>query len=504
MSNDAWTNMLNKVGVPPGSFPDRMNNWLSGGWGDTMGEYEYKVNEDEELELWKGDKRVAMQSPEGSWFIDNIKTGTGSLHLGDLHSLGSGNENLVAVNHDSNIAWFPAWGGVTIDGATRYPVTARVHAARSATSPNGSIVNGSAVDYKLQLSPTTDLAFYYVEITPAEDYTGSLKWTVVRNTGKEVASFSFDAQATIGTLLKIPFKYPLWVKSGQVFDISLTKEDGTLLKVRAGSTRQTEPWRVTYSSTFVDHEVYHEGNLNMTASRALASDANGKVAASSTTLAELQNIRGAVTSSTVDIADADRFVHNDSGSMKQTSFTRVWAWIQGKASGAVSSVLTSNLAANRVLISDANGKIAATSTMSTAELQSIKAYKYIGGGGYSNKTIQVCSDVRGFTVWLAVTTTTIKLMIKNSSTSNVMGNGVISAGGDGSSDGGGWYENINAGNYEIESLIKGQTSDSSTNASKAGLLLFSVKGSSSTRHVALHYVMHNTDSDEYSVYCRVE
>lgn len=65
------------------------------------------------------------------------------------------------------------------------------------------------------------------------------------------------------------------------------------------------------------------------------------------------------------IADADRFVHNDSSIMRQTSFTRIWAWIVAKASGAVSTILTSDLSTGKALASNAQGKIIASAISDT-------------------------------------------------------------------------------------------------------------------------------------------
>lgn len=96
------------------------------------------------------------------------------------------------------------------------------------------------------------------------------------------------------------------------------------------------------------------------ASRVTVSDSLGRLQPSPVTTSELNTIDGGSVDSGVTIADADRFVHNDNGSMKQTSFTRVWAWIVGKASGAVSTILTSNLTGNKILISSASGKVAAS------------------------------------------------------------------------------------------------------------------------------------------------
>lgn len=82
------------------------------------------------------------------------------------------------------------------------------------------------------------------------------------------------------------------------------------------------------------------------------------------------HIGGNQSDSGATIADADRFVHNDGGTMKQTSFTRVWAWITGKITGAASTILTSNLTAGKVVVSSTGGKIS-TSSVDASELQVI-------------------------------------------------------------------------------------------------------------------------------------
>ena len=94
---------------------------------------------------------------------------------------------------------------------------------------------------------------------------------------------------------------------------------------------------------------------------------------SSATTAELNNIRGAVSDSGVTIADTDRVVHNDGGTMKQTSFSRIWAWIVTKAAGAVSTILTSNLTTNRVLISNTSGKIGVANALTAGRAMTVDA-----------------------------------------------------------------------------------------------------------------------------------
>lgn len=103
---------------------------------------------------------------------------------------------------------------------------------------------------------------------------------------------------------------------------------------------------------FADENYYKKSDIlgavstivldNLSASKALVSDAQGKVAASSTTSSEIGHLSG-VTSSVQTQLDG-----------KEATIT-----------GAVTSVLSSNLTASKVVVSDANGKIAASSVASS-------------------------------------------------------------------------------------------------------------------------------------------
>lgn len=221
--------------------------------------YSLQVGGDGKLQLLKDGLLIQEQDETGSWISNSVRTGTGSLHLGELHSFGSGGENTVTVNSDSNIAYYPAWSGVSTDGSTRVNMSARVHSEVLLEEANGAL-STPIVDYNYNYTSSTDLVFYYLDIIPAENYTGRLRWTVVKSTGKEAAAFFFDVNATSGNEVVVPFKYPLWAKAGQQFALSITKEDGSYLKVKAGTINPSEPWRRNHYATFIDHAVYHQGN----------------------------------------------------------------------------------------------------------------------------------------------------------------------------------------------------------------------------------------------------
>ena len=74
--------------------------------------------------------------------------------------------------------------------------------------------------------------------------------------------------------------------------------------------------------------------------------------------AELNLMDGGTSRGTTALADADGFIHNDGGTMKQTRVSKMSDYVLGKITGAISDIKTTNLTANRALASDANGKVA--------------------------------------------------------------------------------------------------------------------------------------------------
>lgn len=334
------------------------------------------------LELWKNGKLIQAQDETGSWITMGVSTGTGSLHIGDLHSNGSGGENVVWVNEDSAVAYFPSWAGVAKDGSSAFSATVREHGALTTAEPNGAVAAGTSVDYLATFTAPADVAFFYIDIVPAETFTGRVLWKAEKSTGKEVASFFLDVVAVAGSALKIPFKYPLWAKSGQTFTVSIQKDGGAYLKVRGGATAPTIPYRKTYTRTFTDYNVHHTGNpaaiarnletltgsdqlspqalRSLTATRAIVTDANGKPAVSSVTSTELGVLSGTSSKTSPIIVDSDAFVINDGGVMKQVGADAVQAYARyGFANGAVGNALTQKLTFDRVVVTDSNGQLAA-------------------------------------------------------------------------------------------------------------------------------------------------
>ena len=269
----------------------------------------YKFKKDNttgKLQLLKDGKTIQEQDETGAWVAMGVSTGTGSIHIGDLHSNGSGGENVVWVNEDSAIAYFPAWAGVARNGSSAFSATMRDHGALTSADPNGAVVNSSSVNYNATFTSPADVAFFYIEIVPAETYTGRVMWKADKNTGKEVAAFYLDITATTGTRLTIPFKYPLWAKSGQTFTVSITKDDGTYLKVRGGTTAPSQPYRRIFTRTFVDNPVAI-ANYGDTKSSFKTTDHNGWVALDGravSTLTATQQAQAAALGITGNLPDA--------------------------------------------------------------------------------------------------------------------------------------------------------------------------------------------------------
>ncbi len=77
-----------------------------------------------------------------------------------------------------------------------------------------------------------------------------------------------------------------------------------------------------------------------------------------------------------DLVDADLIVVDDgaNGTNRKSAVSRIWTYISGKLTGAISSVTTSNLTASRTLVSDAQGKIK-VSVITVEELEYLKGAK---------------------------------------------------------------------------------------------------------------------------------
>lgn len=245
---------------------------------------------------------------------------------------------------------------------------------------NGSPHASITLPYNFTLNVTgsagSGTETYSVTVLPAENYTGKLSNIIISNTtGAEIYNTSVDVSTVAGTELRIDYKYPFAALSGDNLQLQLVKEDGGYLQVRAGTTSTSIPWRALSMAAISSDELAaatgyasnrvlitdSTGRISVSAlqnNRAVVSNASGAPIAATTTATEVDNIRGGVTRNTsLVIEDSDGFVFNDGGTMMQASAGRVWAYIQGKMAGAISTAITGNLTANRMVYTDANGKL---------------------------------------------------------------------------------------------------------------------------------------------------
>lgn len=226
--------------------------------------FEYRVSNDGKLQLVKGSTVISEADEYGQWIINSISTGTGSVHLGDLHSIGSANENVIFKNEDSTMAWHPCWGAISADGMQVIEQTARVHSGTvQVLYPAGGVGSGT-VDYNGSFTNLSDVVFLYLDIIPKETYSGKLILTVKKINNTEVSKFEFQANYVNGVKTRVPFKYPLWMFNGQSFNTSITKPDGSYLKVTS-NLGGDQPYRESSYRSFTDQLVFHNGNAALQA-----------------------------------------------------------------------------------------------------------------------------------------------------------------------------------------------------------------------------------------------
>lgn len=287
--------------------------------------------------------------------------------------------------------------------------------------------------------------------------------------------------------------------------VVLVDTDGVVINDN-GVMKQASLARMwTYVSSKLTGAISGVLTTNLSASRAVVSDSSGKVSVASTTSAELDNVRGGVTDSGVTIDDADRFVHNDGGTMRQTSFTRVWSWIQGKLTGAVSTVLTSNLTASRNVITDSSGKLAVASYVPDRNLVTDSNGYVVTGNPVVNEvvykntissvgTYNVVSNFNGgFTVSFVRTASTIYLTVTHTGTSSR------------------WHQQYN---INSSATVNNWTSSSGTNfpmntatiPHNGGAMcgwVFCTDGSSQTTSIRVDYSIITNGASSALLYCRV-
>lgn len=240
--------------------------------------FSYKVSADgQRLELWQGGQMIAVQSKSGSWFNDNISTGVGSLHLGGdysgglAHSVSSTGQNVGFKNEfsrafpEDRLMFFPCWQGLSIDNDELIPATYLSFSSKTASTPNGNVHASSVVDYNFTITASANFVTTRVSFWPAENYTGKLK-NIIISTINNVEIYSTESDVVLynGVVSSISYKYPFFLRQGDGVRLQLIKEDGSYLRVRAGVTNSSQPWRELSIRTYTDQNILGSNNLTLT------------------------------------------------------------------------------------------------------------------------------------------------------------------------------------------------------------------------------------------------
>lgn len=226
--------------------------------------YTAVVNDDAQMDIYKNSTLIGEWDENGLWVRTEVTTGTGSFHLGEVWSLGSGGLVLPFISNLTDTAYFSPTGSVTLDGATYTAAAARVQSDLQNTEPNGSVDTSVSLDFNAEITTINEkICVFRFQYYPAEDYTGELRYVVSEN-GLEIASFKDDVILTTGTIATETFAYPLWVGAASTLDIALYKvdDDDDYLSTYAGSTNTSIPYRKLYFREWEDYIVYHEGNIS--------------------------------------------------------------------------------------------------------------------------------------------------------------------------------------------------------------------------------------------------
>jgi hypothetical protein len=225
----------------------------------------FLVTSQKRLGVWQ---TIQKASIDETFIRTAVKTGVGSFHLGEIHSIGSGGEDVVFVNEKTNLAWSPVWQGTSTDGLTVIKPSVRKDGTVQDIYPLGlTHTTGTIRDYVTGLSVAQNLKVFSVTFVPAENYSGKLNWRAMFDTDLiELSSFSQDVVLTAGTPYKFQFKYPLSLRTTSGISTSrIIKADETPLRVYAATNDTAKAWRKLSVAFFTDEEVLHTANPTVAA-----------------------------------------------------------------------------------------------------------------------------------------------------------------------------------------------------------------------------------------------
>lgn len=221
--------------------------------------YNFGLSLDNKLQIKQGSEVIFEQDNTGAYIKREVLTGTGSVVLGDIHSIASVGENVVFRNEVSDVIWFPVWQGISEDGQVNKPPTSRNFSAFTTVSPDGAL-GSSIVPYESMITTSGGSACVFsVSFKIAEDINERLIWTVldVDDGNREITSFIIDPVSWVsGSTQQLNLKYPIFIENGHTLSSSLRKfSSGEIVDVYSTIDFPTKPWRSLGIRSYTDEPI---------------------------------------------------------------------------------------------------------------------------------------------------------------------------------------------------------------------------------------------------------
>jgi hypothetical protein len=226
--------------------------------------FRYESSEDgTKLVLLKDNVVIATQSERGTFLATEVRTGVGSFHLADSHSISSNGQNVGFLNEFSEvegqkILWSPCFQGLkqsgeVIDPTYRYMLD-KVFLQRG-LFPLPDAAAPEYRDYAFSIPTATEGYVTYSSEVIVKKYDVDVvySWPILYKafeSGTEVLSMYLEKSAITLTpydslhyKLKWVFRYPFFINTGDTISVSLKDFNGTSIKCMAANSSATEPSR---------------------------------------------------------------------------------------------------------------------------------------------------------------------------------------------------------------------------------------------------------------------
>lgn len=258
----------------PGGYPSLDSNGkvpdsqLPSGTGSTLpAPYTFALDSSTgKLQLFNNGVLVSSQDENGTFISTDVTTGVGSFKLGEIHSMSSAGQNVVFVNNDSGIAWFPTWQAVSSDGVNIYEATTRVfEPLQLDTQPYGAVdaVNITGFTALVNAPNNQNTAFFGFKVRAGENYNGPLTFTAsLVPSGLEIIKTVFDATSWVaGSDYTLLLDYPLFINAGETVSVNIKKNNHQILQVHSQALSSTDPWAAVTYRHYADKKIFCSGDV---------------------------------------------------------------------------------------------------------------------------------------------------------------------------------------------------------------------------------------------------